>query len=359
MRMREFAMFAALGVAAFGLSSVATAEEEVVVAPDGRVIAFSDVGAKFNVSHDPKLGTMTFRLADDSKVKLTDAPTVTLKTAAGPKDVTLVAVQGQPNAWTLSHEALRAATIDGSMKIVVDGRPYTTTLVTSESVPVVEPAGMTTKVVARHGGHVLSLPTCGAHIEVVRDPATGALTVYSLAGEDVKIIDPPSIIVTETAGPRTISLVKVDGETVAWRVSDPVFKTTTLSNARIRLMVDGKPCETALVFGSGATRGGQVVVFDGGPRFEVVRDPKLNTYTFYQLDETLQGRPVVIEQPPTVVWGERTYPLVTVPGEPRAWRLAGIDAGTTPPGDARMRLSLFGRSLETRLGLSGLGVDVR
>ena len=131
MRMREFAMFAALGVAAFGLSSVATAEEEVVVAPDGRVIAFSDVGAKFNVSHDPKLGTMTFRLADDSKVKLTDAPTVTLKTAAGPKDVTLVAVQGQPNAWTLSHEALRAATIDGSMKIVVDGRPYTTTLVTS------------------------------------------------------------------------------------------------------------------------------------------------------------------------------------------------------------------------------------
>jgi hypothetical protein len=355
--MREFAIVAALGVAAFGLSSVATAGEEVVAA-EGRVVAFSDVGARFNVSHDAKLGTMTFRLADDSRVKIADAPTVTLRTDAGPKDVTLVAVQGQPNTWTLTHEALRAATIDGSMKIVVDGRPYTTTLVTTGDVPVVEPAGMTTKVVAKHGGHVIAFPECGGHIEVVRDAATGTLTVYSLMGEDVKIVDAPVITVTETAGPKTISLVKVDGETVAWRTSNPIFKTTTISNARIKLLVDGKPCETALVFG-GASRGGQIVTFDGGPRFEVVRDPKVNTYTFYQLDETLEGRPVVIEQPPTVVWGERTYPLVAVPNEPRAWRLAGIDAGATPPGDARLRLSLFGRSLETRVGLSGLGIDVR
>jgi hypothetical protein len=357
MRIRWLAACAALGVASFGVAPVAFAGDEVVVS-EGRVVAFDDVGARFNVQHDAKLGTMTFRLADDAKVRIASAPTVTLRTDAGPRDVALVAVDGQPNTWRLSHEVLRSETIDGTMKIVVDGRPYTTSLVAAAATDAPAGAVVETKVVAKYGGRVISFPDCGGNIEVVQDPATGTLTVYSLMGEDVKIVDAPVITVTEEAGPRTISLVKVDGETVAWRVSNPVFKTTTLQNARIKIMVDGKPCETALVT-SAAGRGGEIVTIDGGPRFEVVRDVKTNAYTFYQLDETIEGRPVVIEQPPAVVWGERTYPLVAVPGEPRAWRLAGIDAAATPPGDARLRVSLFGRSLETNVGLSGIGIGVK
>jgi hypothetical protein len=357
MRIREFVLFAAIGALAFGGTS-AVAEDDVEVSAKARVIAFGDSGVRFDVMHDASAGTMTFRMADDVKVRVADAPKVTLQTADGPRDVTLVAVEGQPNTWRLSHAVLRETSFDGTMHIVVDGKTFDAPLVATAGPA---PAGAT--VVARFGGRVLALPECDASVEVVHDAATGTITVYSLAGDDVKITSDPVVLVKETAGPKTITLTKVDGEVVAWRVSNPVFKTTTIADARIRVTVNDKPCETALVLAAGgASRGGQIVTIQGGPRFEVVRDTKAGAWTFYQLDETIEGKPVLIEEPPVVVLSgptPRTVTLVPVEGQPRAWRLAGVDAGVSAPLDGRLRVSLFGKSLEANLGLSGVGVGIR
>jgi hypothetical protein len=358
MRIRELSLVAALAVAA---APFALAEDPPLVKAEARVVAFGDSGARFHVDHDTTAGAMTFRLADDSRVRIAQAPTVTLNTDAGPRDVTLVAVPGQPNAWRLNHEVLRTTSFDGTMKIVVDGRTFDAPLTGAVRVEGDAPVPTVERVVPKHGGRVLAFPDCGGNLEVVHDAATGTVTVYSLMGEDVKIVEAPSIVVTETAGPRTITLTQVNGETVAWRVSNPVFRTAKVE-AKIRVLVDGKACEVPFV-GGATSRGGQIVTFDGGPRFEVVPDSRANAWTFYAIDETIDGKPVVFEQPPVVVYdtpaGPRTVTLTRVDGEPRAWRLAGIDGGVSRPLDGRLRLSLFGKSLETRLGLSGVGVDVR
>src|SRR5205085_8341935 len=115
----------------------------------------------------------------------------------------------------------------------------------------------------------------------------------------------------------------------------------------LRLMVNGRPCETNLAL---APHGGQIVTVENGPRFEVVRDVKTSAYTFYALDEQLNGKAYTVENPQVVVTtaeGPRTVALVPVAGEQRAWRLAGLEGGVTEPGDARLRFTLFGRSLET------------
>jgi hypothetical protein len=361
---RHLSLVAALGVAA---APFALADEAApLVKAEGRIVAFGDSGARFHVDHDTTAGAMTFRLAEDANVRIAQAPVVTLNTDAGPRDVTLVSVAGQPNTWRLSHESLRTASVDGTMKIVVDGKTFDAPLAVAGRVEADLPEGeVTTKVVARHGGRVLAFPDCGGHVEVLHDAATGTLTVYSLMGEDVEIVEAPSIVVTETAGPRTITLTKVNGETVAWRVSNPVFRTAKV-DAKLRILVDGKACEVPLAGGAavaGATRGGQIVTVTGGPRFEVVSDERANAWTFYAIDPVVDGRPYTIEQPPVFVYetpaGPRTVTLTRVEGEPRAWRLAGVDAGVSRPLDGRLRLSLFGKSLETRVGLSGVGVDVR
>jgi hypothetical protein len=352
MRIIRSFLFAAVGAFALGAAPRAFADD---VKADGRVVVFGDNVAKFNVSTDTTGGTMTFRLADPS-VKIASAPVVVLQTESGPKEVTLTAVEGQPGTWRLSHELVRSRDFRGSMKIVVDNKPYTADLVVAgtAAVPATE-----TRWVARHGGSLLQFSDCGASVEAVQDPATGTITIWS--PDDVKIVDAPVVMVsttTEKKGPETITFTRVAGEANAWRVTSPVFKTTTYS-AKLRLMVNGRPCETNLAL---APHGGSIVTVEGGPRFEVVRDASTSAYTFYALDEQINGKAYTIENPQVVVTtaeGPRTVTLVPVPGEQRAWRLAGLDAGIREPGDARLRFTLFGRSLETNVGLSGIGIGVR
>jgi len=129
------------------------------------------------------------------------------------------------------------------------------------------------------------------------------------------------ITVTESEGPSTVTLTRVAGKDGVWTSTHKTFKTT-LTSARIRLLVNGKACEAPLTFGS--SRGGQLVTVAGGPTMEVVHDPKAGHYTFYAVDETINGKAYSIENP-TVVYGDRTYTLTRVEGEPRAWRLVGLD----------------------------------
>lgn len=327
------------------------------VRAEGRVLVFGDGAARFNVVRDTSTGTMTFRLADPS-VKVTSAPVVVMTTDNGPKEVTLTSVE--PGVWRWSDATvIKSERFDGTMRVVVGDQTYTSSLATVWTAETTdgwakEPGAV--KVVARYGGRILPLTACGAAVEVVQDPATGSLTIYSF--EDVVITDAPVITVTETTSksPTTITLTQVSGKNGVWVAKHQAFKTTTTS-ATIRLLVNGKPCEAPLVYGA-SKRGGQMVTVENGPRFEVVRDPKAGYYTFYALDETYNGKAYTVENPTVVVDG-RDYPLTRVEGEPRAWRLVGLDNAGADPRNAQLNFTLFGKTLSTRLGLDGAGLGVK
>jgi hypothetical protein len=360
MNFRGFASSAALAafalVAAPVAAPVAMADDvEAKASADGKVVVFGDGVARFHVTHDSKAGVALLRISDPA-VKISSAPVVVVTTDAGPKEVTLVAVDGKPGVWRLEHEALRAERFEGTMKVVVADKPFEAPLLIGAGT--VTPATPASKFVATRGGFVVAFPECAAHVEALLDRETGTITIWSL-DPSVKIMDAPVITVTETKSPQTITLTKIDGETMAWRVVNPAFKSTTVS-AKIKLMVGGKPCEAPL---SLAPHGGRIVTVPGGPRWEIVTDEANRTYTFYALDETVNGKAYTIDSPPVVVWdtpeGPRTVTLVPVEREPRAWRLVGAEAGLHRPGDARLRFTLFGKTLETNVGLSGIGVGVR
>ena len=325
-------------------------------APDAkdRVLVFGDGAARFNVERDPAMGRMTFRLADPA-LKVDSAPVVLMTKDAGGKEIVLLPVDGQPGVWTWSNDAVKAETFDGTMRVVVAGKTYTSPLATvwTSRAPAEafsrEPAALK----ARFGGRVLMLPACGTSVEVVQDLQTGTLTIYS--AEDVVVTEAPVITVTESKGPSVVTLTKVDGKPGVWTAKNDGFKTTTMS-AKIRLLVNGKPCEAPIVFGS--SRGGQMVPVVGGPSFEVVRDPKEGTYTFYALDETYDGKAYTVENPNVFVDGH-TYQLTRVEGEPRAWRLVGLDAAGSDARNGQLNFTLLGKTLSTRVGLSGVGVNVK
>ncbi|MFO0932294.1 MAG: hypothetical protein U1E39_06250 [Planctomycetota bacterium] len=322
--------------------------------PVSRVLEFGDGAARFHVERDAKAGRMTFRL-DDPSVKLERAPVVVMTTDSGPKEITLVPVAGQPGTWVWTGDAVRDDRFSGTMRVVVAGKPYSAPFATawtgdSTSAGCTLPSG---GFHPRHGGHALAFPDCGARVEVVQDPATGALTIYS--NEDVTVTSAPVITVTERTTPVVVTLTKVDGQDGVWTTTHESFKSTTTS-ARVRLLVNGKPCETALVYAT--TRGGDLVTVTDGPSFEVVRDAKSGAYTFYAVEETWEGKPYTVENPTVVVDG-RTYNLKRVEGEPRAWQLVGLDTAGSDARDGQLNFTLFGKTLSTRVGLSGLGVGVK
>jgi hypothetical protein len=321
--------------------------------PTPRVLAFGDGTARFHVSRDPTAGRMTFRLADPA-VKMQGAPVIVTSTSGGPKEVALTAVEGQPGVWVWSGDAVKAERFDGTMRVVVAGKTYTSSLATVWTET--DSKGCTKMPMvakARHGGRFLVLPACDASVEVVQDAATGTLTIYS--SDEVVVAEAPVITVTESTGPTVVTLTKVDGKRGVWTSTHETFKTT-MTTASIRLLVNGKVCEAPIVYGSG--RGGEIVTVVGGPSFEVVRDTETGHYTFYAVDETVNGKSYTVENP-TVVVDSRTYELTPVEGEARAWRLVGLDNAGSDARDGQLNFTLLGKTLTTRVGFSGLGVNVK
>lgn len=315
-----------------------------------RVLVFGDGAARFHVERDASAGRMTFRLVDPA-VRIERAPVVVMTRDGVPQEVELVAVEGQPGMWIWSGDAVRTERFDGWMRIIVAGQTYSSRLRT-----VWTTAGAATEVMVRqprYGGRILGLPACDASVEVVQDPATGMLTIYSF--DDVVVTEAPVITITDARGPTTVTLTQVEGQVGVWTTQHETFKIRT-TTMRIRLLVNGEPCEAPIVF---ATRpGGRIVTVSDGPSFEVVRDPQEGHYTFYEVEETFNGQPYAIERPMVVV-GDRTYELTRVEGEPRAWRLAGLDTAGSDAWNGQLNFTLFGKTLSTRLGLSGLGIGIR
>jgi hypothetical protein len=348
----HLAIAACLTAAVVG-ASVASAGDDDKKQPapsaKARVLVIGDGAARFNVERDATAGRVTFRLADPN-VKLDSAPVKVV----GSREVALTPAAGEPNVWVWTDEAAKKDAFDGSLMVVVAGKAYTSPLTTVWTTDGwAEPAP--SRVTVRYGGRLLALPSCGGSVEVVQDVSTGAMTIYST--EEVKILEAPEILVPESEGVATVTFTKMEGKDGVWTATHKTFKSDLVAAAaKIRLSVDGKVCEAPVQFTG--SHGGQLVAVAGGPSFEIVRDPKAGHYTFYAVDETLDGKTYVIEKP-TVVYEGRSYTLTQVENEPRAWRLVGLDAGGSTPRDAQLNFTLFGKTLSTRVGLSGLGVQVK
>jgi hypothetical protein len=197
---------------------------------------------------------------------------------------------------------------------------------------------------------VITFPECQASLEIVQDAATGSITIYSF--EDVRIVEAPVLTITETKGPMTAKVTPVEGQPGVWKVTHEALKTETISG-RIRVLINGRPCETSL-------RGGRIITVEGGPSWEIVQADAPGTWRFYAVEETIAGKPYVVENPQVIVTtaeGPRTVTLTPVEGEPRAWELVGLGADVEPT-DARFQFTLFGKTLHTNIGLSGLGVGI-
>ncbi len=324
---------------------------KVVASP--RILVFGDGAARFQVDRDASTGRMTFRSADPA-LKIDGAPVVMTTPACGSKEFTLTALEGQPGVWVWSDDAVKANRFDGTMRVVVAGKTYTSPLATVWTTGVAADGWVQDPTVfkVRYGGRLLALPECGASVEVVQDVATGTLTIYSFS--DVAVIDAPVITVAGPKGPTTVTLMRVEGKDGVWSAKHETFRTPTTA-ARIRLLVNGKPCEAPMLYSS---RGGRMVAVTGGPSFEVVRDPEAGAYTFYAVDETFNGKAYTVESP-TVVVNSRTYDLTRVEGEPRAWHLIGLDTAGSDSRDGQLNFTLLGKTLSTRVGFSGLGIGVK
>src|ERR1051326_4445170 len=124
------------------------------------------------------------------------------------------------------------------MRVVVAGKTYTSPLLIGSEGWAEPPAGEV-RVVARHGGRILTFNDCSANVQHVRDMQTGKLTIYS--PENVQILEAPVITLTQTTeGPGTLTVAKVEGEPGVWTVTNRAFTTATV-NGKIRIMVNGKP----------------------------------------------------------------------------------------------------------------------
>lgn len=79
--------------------------------------------------HDESAGTLTVHLLDGGMkpISVSDAPVINLKTAAGPKQLTGVAVSGGAagaSQWSFKDDALKGHPEGASLRLTVAGKTY-------------------------------------------------------------------------------------------------------------------------------------------------------------------------------------------------------------------------------------------
>jgi hypothetical protein len=138
----KFAVTAAMAAMLVG-GSIASADEkegkdQAPEAPaSARVLVFGDGAARFHVERDVSAGRMVFRVADPS-VKIENPPVIVATTESGAREIVLTPVAGEPGTWIWTDETVKAERFDGTMRVVVAGRTYTsplTTVWTTEATP--------------------------------------------------------------------------------------------------------------------------------------------------------------------------------------------------------------------------------
>jgi hypothetical protein len=298
---------------------------------------------RFQVLHDRPAGRMTFRLADGT-IRLARAPVAILRTTNGPREVALVGIDGDQNAWSLTDTVLRDERFDGTLRLAVGDRTIDGPIVfAAATTPGPAPASAEPGLVPLHGGRIVAFPDCAYAMEVVQDFEKGKITLVQLVG--VRLDRPPALTITEGGGVTMAEAAPVESKPNTWEFSSAAFKSRD-AIARVRILIDERPCEASL---SIPPHGGRIVIVPGGPQVEVVRSED-GTLRFYVLEERLGERRFALENPTLVVTtgeGDRSLALVAVKDMPRTWELARFEA----PAGARilLRATMSGRVVETNV----------
>lgn len=307
----------------------------------GRSIVFEGGLARFDMVRDPVEGTMTFRLADRT-VRVTDAPIFVLQTDQGPKEFTLTPVAAESDAWFVKHDLLKADRIDGTMKIVLAGKTYAAAVAADRTAAKPAPR-------PDHHGRVVLFDTCGAYAEVVQDAGAGTVTLYSFDG--ALMTDAPVVTVWGATPAVVVVATKVEGQPGTWVATHAAFKSKQLAG-NVRFGGSERICEASL-------RGGRFLSVVGGPTLEIVPADQAGTYTVYAVDERVDGKEYILENPEVVVAtsdGPRTVRLTRIDGDSRAWRLVASDGKVNEPFDGQLRFTVLGRPVDARLSASDLGI---
>jgi hypothetical protein len=217
---------------------------EPVLTHGGRLlVVFGDRVARLEMVHDATAGTLTFFAVDtpERKTVFVDAPRVTLRMGAGPKELVLQPVAGKPGQWIVTDPDLATPSLIGAVKVKVDGKDLEASLAA--------PALFGTKpiVTARtdEAGMTLMFGDQGsvARLQMRHDPATSKISFVVPKGAKAVVFDEPPILFWTVAGakePIEIPLRADEKDPTAWVAVNDEFKSTegTISGI-VRVKVAG------------------------------------------------------------------------------------------------------------------------
>jgi hypothetical protein len=290
---------------------------------------------RFNVLRDRARGRLTVRLLD-RRARLGLPPVVVLRTAQGVRELPLTAIEGETDAWFLADDLAKAEAFDGTLRVMVEGKPVTG--------PIVVATPENTVVPPPHGGRWVAFDECGFVMEVAQDFESGTLVFYGPSG--VRIDRPPAVTITEGGGVTMSEAAVVEGKQVTWKFSSSAFKKRD-TIARVRVLVEGRACEASL---SIPPHGGRIVIVAGGPQIEVVR-ADTGALRFFVLEDRIGEKPFVVESPAvfvTTAEGDRSLPLTAIQGEARGWEIVHFDSPVAN-GKVRLRFTNGGKIVDTDL----------
>ena len=336
----------------------ARADEPNAAATHGGVILeVGDGAARVEFVHDPRTGTVSvYGLTEPGRtLNFNDAPKLALATSWGPREISLTRIEGQVNAWKATDTTLlKTDSLAGELRLRVDGKRYTAAL--GPSTPM-QPAALERRGGDR-GGMVFEIGPGAGRLEFVQDPPSGSVTIYVVPepGTSPQLTAAPVLVVTTSAGPKSIPFTRVGGEAYVWKATNFEFlKTDQRLEGEVRLTIGGNPYTVSLSAPAPArttlyerrygAHGGMLLdVGDGSGRVEVIHDPVLGTVTVYEA-----GTGVTFDEPPVFLVsspsGPREVALVRVDGQGNAWRATNADLWKSPNRlDGQIRARVSGRA---------------
>src|SRR5207249_3126595 len=139
------------------------------------------------------------------------------------KELSLTKLESSSNAWRVQDDSLKASSLEGSLRLNVDGK-------TSEA-PLVAGSSAISMNSGSHNGRILSLGANAPRLEMTQDASKGMLTFYVVEEKSetfatpVSFSEAPVLEVTTASGPKSFTLTRVEGQPNAWSATDPMLRS--------------------------------------------------------------------------------------------------------------------------------------
>jgi hypothetical protein len=221
--------------------------EERITLHGGRLVVFGEGAFHGEIVHDRAAGTLRLWLQDPkdkTPIPVADPPSAEVEHLGKVLVVEFAPVRLRPRTnradeWIATHDVLKdPAPLRGRLLVRVTDRPYSAWLSPD---------------LGTRGGRLVALEGGRGRLEVVRDRATGTVTVYVLdSASPTQVLGGAPVVVVPRAdgGSRTFALQPLDGRANAWRIVDEALRGSAAP--RLRYRVGDRAFETAVDVGVAA-----------------------------------------------------------------------------------------------------------